>query len=48
MQAPPERWTAETTSPRQRSTVSTPATAAAITPVCPTMSGLAKLTIPNR
>ena len=48
MQAPPEPWTAETTSPRQRSTVSTAATAAGITPVWPTMSGLAKLMIPNR
>ena len=46
-QAPPEPWTAETTSPRQSSTVSTAATAAGMSPVWPTMSGLAKLMIPN-
>ena len=48
MHAPPESCTVEITSPRQRSTVSTAITAAGITPVCPTMSGLAKLMIPNR
>ena len=48
MQAPPLASTAATTSPRQASTVSTAVTAAGITPVCPTMSGLAKLMIPKR
>ena len=48
MQAPPLASTAATTSPRQASTVSTAATAAGITPVWPTMSGLAKLMIPKR
>ena len=46
-QAPPVSCTARTTSPRHPSTVSTAFTAAGITPVCPTMSGLAKLMIPN-
>ena len=40
--------TAATTSPRQPSTSSTASTAAGMTPVWPTMSGLAKLMIPKR
>jgi hypothetical protein len=48
MQAPPDSWTAETTLPRHPSTASIAATAAGITPVWPTMSGFAKLTMPNR
>ena len=47
MQAPPLPLTAATTSPRQPSTASTAATAAGITPVWPTMSGLAKLMTPK-
>ena len=47
MQTPPYSCTASTTSPRHSSTVSTAFTAASITPVCPTMSGLAKLMIPK-
>ena len=46
--APPFSWTAATTSARRVSTSSTAATAAGITPVCPTMSGFAKLMIPKR
>ena len=46
--APPEPWTARTISPRHASTVSIAFTAAAMTPVWPTMSGLAKLMIPKR
>ena len=45
--APPAACTASTTSARQASTVSTALTAAGITPVWPTMSGLAKLMIPK-
>ena len=45
--APPAAWTASTTLPRHSSTVSTAFTAAGITPVWPTMSGLAKLMIEN-
>src|SRR4051794_140360 len=45
--APPLSWTASTTRPRHSSTVSTAFTAASITPVWPTMSGFAKLMIPN-
>src|SRR5215218_204983 len=48
MQAPPDAWTASTSSPRQRSTVSIAVTAAGITPVWPTMSALAKLMMPKR
>ena len=48
MQAPPVAWTAATTSPRQRSTVSIAVTAAGITPVWPTMSAFAKLMMPKR
>ena len=40
-------WTASTTRPRHSSTVSIALTAAGITPVWPTMSGLAKLMIPK-
>ena len=47
MQAPPAACTASTTRPRHSSTVSTAFTAASITPVWPTMSGLAKLMIEN-
>ena len=47
MQAPPLPCTASTTRPRHSSTVSTALTAASITPVCPTMSALAKLMIAN-
>ena len=43
----PERCTASRTSPRHASTASTAATAAGITPVWPTMSGLAKLMTPK-
>ena len=46
-QAPPDACTAATTSARHPSTVSTALTAAGITPVWPTMSGLAKLMIPK-
>ena len=46
--APPDAWTAPTTSPRHASTVSIAFTAAAMTPVWPTMSALAKLMIPKR
>ena len=45
--APPSTCTRATTSPRHASTVSTARTAASITPVWPTMSGLAKLMIAN-
>ena len=48
MQAPPLAWTASTIRPRHSSTVSTAVTAAAITPVWPTMSALAKLMIAKR
>src|ERR1700679_617827 len=47
-QAPPDASTPSTTEPRHVSTVCTASTAAGITPVCPTMSALAKLMIPNR
>ena len=47
MQTPPFASTASTTRPRHSSTVSTAFTAAGITPVWPTMSGLAKLMIPK-
>ena len=47
MQAPPLPCTASSTRPRHSSTVSTARTAASITPVWPTMSGLAKLMIAN-
>ena len=42
-----DSWTAATTSAKQASTVSIALTAAGITPVWPTMSGLAKLMIPK-
>ena len=45
--APPLACTASTTWPRHSSTVSTAFTAASMTPVWPTMSGLAKLMIAN-
>ena len=48
MQAPPFEWTADTTCAMQPSTVSIAFTAAGITPVWPTMSGLAKLMIAKR
>ena len=48
MQAPPDSWTAATTSARHASTASTALTAAGMSPVWPTMSGLAKLMIPKR
>ena len=47
MQTPPLACTASTTRPRQASTVSIAFTAAGMTPVWPTMSGLAKLMIAN-
>ena len=47
-QTPPVDSTASRTRPRQASTVSIASTAAAITPVWPTMSGLAKLMIAKR
>jgi hypothetical protein len=47
MQTPADSWTASITRPRHASTVSTAVTAASITPVCPTMSGFAKLMIPK-
>ena len=48
MQAPPDSCTAATTLARSLSTSSTAAIAAGMTPVWPTMSGLAKLMIPKR
>ena len=48
MQAPPLPSTASTTRPSWVSTVSSAFTAAGITPVWPTMSGLAKLITPKR
>ena len=48
MQAPPDSWTAATTSAEAASTASIALTAAGMLPVWPTMSGLAKLMIPNR
>src|SRR5829696_2218596 len=47
MHTPPASWTASITGPRHSSTVSIAFTAASITPVCPTMSGFAKLMIPK-
>ena len=44
---PPVSATAATTSARHASTVSIARTAAGITPVCPTMSALAKLMMPK-
>ena len=44
---PPSLDTRSTTRPRHRSVISTAATTAGITPVWPTMSGLAKLTTAN-
>ena len=49
MHAPPESWTARDDVARGiASTASTAATAAGMSPVWPTMSGLAKLMIPKR
>ena len=44
---PPASWTHSTTRPSARSAASTAATTAGMTPVCPTMSGLAKFTTQN-